>query len=191
MNTAFIGLDYIVDIMHPDGKIARSAPQAAERRVIAHANQALAHAKQQGWLSVLVKVGFKPGYPEWPEHSPMLGKAKQFGALALGGPGTAFHPELNADLADLVVEKPRVSAFYATVLEAALRARGIQRLVVGGVSTAWAVQALVREAHDRDYRVVVLDDACAAATAEEHEQSIALLCTIAQVIPTSELATLD
>jgi nicotinamidase-related amidase len=191
MNTAFIGLDYIVDIMHADGKIARSAPQAAERNVISHANTALKHARDKGWLSILVKVGFKPGYHECPAWSPMFGKAKQFGALALAGPGTAFHPDLQHDLADLVIEKPRVNAFYGTLLEPALRAQRIERLVIAGVSTAWAVQSIVRDAHDRDYRVVILEDACAAVTLEEHQSSIAMLRGIAQVISMSELASLD
>ncbi|OZI71878.1 isochorismatase family cysteine hydrolase [Bordetella genomosp. 12] len=190
MKTAFIGLDYIVDIMHPDGKIARSAQQAADRRVIEKANQALAHAKAHEWLSILVKVGFKPGYHELPLHSPMFGKAKQFGALALGGPGTEFHPDLRSDLADMVIEKPRVSAFYGTALEPALRAQDVKRLVVAGVSTAWAVQSIVREAHDRDYTVVILEDACAAPTVEEHVSSIALLRTIAQVTSVEELGNL-
>ncbi len=189
MKTAFIGLDYIVDIMHPSGKIARSAQHAADRQVIRHANTALAHAKANDWLAILVKVGFRAGYHEAPSFSPLFGKAKQFGALALDGPGTAFHPELQAGLADLVVEKPRVNAFYGTPLEPALRAQGVQQLVVAGVSTAWAVQGLVRDAHDRDYRVVVLENACAAASEEEHRQSIELLRTIARVISVDELAS--
>lgn len=189
MQTAFIGLDYIVDIMHPSGKIARSAPHAAERDVIRHANTCLAHAKAHGWLSVLVKVGFLPGYHEAPAFSPMFGKAKDYGALALGGAGTAFHPDLQADLADLVVEKPRINAFYGTRLEPALRAREVRQLVIAGVSTAWAVRSLARDAHDRDFRVVVLEDACAAASAEEHASSIALLRGIARVISTAELAS--
>lgn len=189
MKTAFIGLDYIIDIMHPTGKIARSAKQAAERDVIRHANTALGHAKASGWLSVLVKVGFMRGYHEAPAFSPMFGKAKDFGALALGGPGTEFHPDLKADLADLVIEKPRINAFYGTRLESALRAQEVQQLVIAGVSTAWAVQGLARDAHDRDFRVVVLEDACAAGTAEEHESSIALLRGIARVISISELAS--
>jgi nicotinamidase-related amidase len=191
VKTAFIGLDYIVDIMHPSGKIARSATLAAERDVIRHANAALAHARASGWLSVLVKVGFMPGYHDAPAFSPMFGKAREFGALALGGPGTDFHPDLKAELADLVVEKPRINAFYGTRLEAALRAQEVRQLIVAGVSTAWAVQSLVRDAHDRDFRVVVLEDACAAVTAEEHESSIALLRGIARVISISDLASVN
>lgn len=191
MKTAFIGLDYIVDIMHPDGKIARSAQQAAERGIVAKANEVLAHAKAHDWLAILVKVGFKTGYHEAPKSSPMFGKAQQFGALALDGPGTAFHPELDAGLADMVIEKPRVNAFYGTPLEPALRAQDIKRLVVGGVSTAWAVQSLVRDAHDRDYSVVVVEDICAAASHEEHLASIDMLRTIARIVSVSELASLE
>ncbi|KQP15987.1 cysteine hydrolase family protein [Pseudorhodoferax sp. Leaf265] len=191
MKTAFIGLDYIVDIMHPTGKIARSAQHAANRQVIQHANTLLEHAKANDWLSVLVKVGFKPGYHEAPAFSPMFGKAKQFGALALGGPGTEFHPDLKASLADMVVEKPRINAFYGTPLEPALRAQEVKQLVVAGVSTAWAVQSLVRDAHDRDYRVVVVEDACAAVSQEEHDASIALLRGIARVVSISELSSIE
>lgn len=191
MKTAFIGLDFIVDIMHPSGKIARSAEHAAKRQVIRHANTLLAHAKANDWLRVLVKVGFRPGYHEAPAFSPMFGKAKDYGALAIGGPGTEFHPNLNAGLADLVIEKPRINAFYGTPLEAALRAQEVKQLVVAGVSTAWAVQSLVRDAHDRDYRVVVVEDACAAANQEEHDSSITLLRAISRVIPISELSSID
>ncbi|MDO9435391.1 isochorismatase family cysteine hydrolase [Hydrogenophaga sp.] len=187
MNTAFIGLDYIVDIMHPAGKVARSAQQATSRGVISKANAALALAKSNGWLSVLVKVGFHAGYHELPASSPMFGKAKEFGALALGQPGTDFHPDLSSDLADFVLTKPRISAFYGTPLEPLLRARKVDRLVLAGVSTAWAVQALAREAHDRDYAVDILEEACAAATAEEHETSIDLLRSIARIVSLEEL----
>jgi nicotinamidase-related amidase len=189
MNTALIGLDYIVDIMHPTGKIARSAPHAAQRDVIGKVNRALAIAKQKEWLRVLVKVGFAPGYIDQPKHSPMFGRAHEFGAIALGQPGTAFHPDLDADV-DLIIAKPRVNAFYGTNLDPALRANRIERLVITGVSSAWAVQSTVRDAHDRDYQVFVLEDACAAASEEEHQSSMALLATIAKIITLDDLAGL-
>lgn len=183
MHTAFIGLDYIVDITHPDGRIPSCAAAVAERGVIAAANRALA----KDWLSILVKVGFAADYADQPKRSPMFGRAHELGALRLDGPGTAFHPDLRADLADLVVVKPRVSAFYGTNLDAALRARQIEHLVIAGVSTAWAVQATVRDAHDRDYRVTLLEDACAAANPDEHAGSVALLGRIAAVLTTAEI----
>lgn len=189
-DTALIGLDYIVDIMHPDGLIARAARLAADRDVVGRFNDALATAAGNGWLTVLVKVGFQPGYPELPATSPMFAGAGRLGALRLDGPGTAFHPELDVDRADLVVSKPRVSAFYGTALDAALRANNIRRLVLAGVSSSWAVQSTARDAHDRDLEVVVLEDACAAATEREHHDSMQLLGTIATITSTARLADL-
>lgn len=190
MITAFVGLDYIVDITHPSGKIARSAGQVAERRVISKANQILSLARQNAWLTILVKVGFAKGYFEQPHHSPLFGRARELGALALDTEGTAFHPELDAQLADLVIVKPRVSAFYCTALDAALRANKVERLIVAGVSSSWAVQSTVRDAHDRDYQVVVVEDACAAATEQEHRSSMELLATISKVVQLEQLGTL-
>ncbi len=187
MNTAFIGLDYIFDIVHKDGKLARGAGHALDSAMIERVNQALAVSKSKGWLTVLVKVGFEPGYVNHPGDSPFFGPAAQYGALELGTPGTEFHPDIRADLADMVVVKPRVSPFYGTPLESALRSRKIERVVLAGVSTPWAVQAAARDAHDRDYRVVVVEDACAAATEAEHEASMALLRRIAKVITVKEL----
>ncbi|HHT0594358.1 TPA: cysteine hydrolase family protein [Legionella anisa] len=186
MRTAFIGLDYIIDIMHPQGKIARSASHAQERDVIKKVNKALKIAKQKNWLAIMVKVGFSPHYVEQPKHSPIFGKVDELGALKLGTEGTEFHPELQVG-DSLVIVKPRVSAFYATALDAALRANQIERLIIGGVSTSWAVQSTARDAHDRDYSVCIVEDICAAANQEEHQFSIQLMEKIAHIVTVNEL----
>ena len=186
MTTAFVGLDYINDIAHTDGRIARSSRHAAERHVIAAANRCLALARSREWLTVLVKVGFASTYVDQPKCSPLFGRVHELGALDLGDAGTDFHPDLRTDLADLVIIKPRVSAFYATPLDAALRARRIERLVVAGISSSWAVQSTVRDAHDRDFETWVIEDACAAADEAEHQASMTLLRVIANVVTIEE-----
>jgi biuret amidohydrolase len=190
MATAFIGLDYINDIVHPEGKISHTAEPAAERGIIAKVNRALEIARNKEWLTILVKVGFAKGYLDHPKRSPFFGKLHEIGALEAGSSGMDFHPEIREDLADLVIVKPRISAFYGTQLDAALRARNVNRLVIAGVSTAWAVQSTVRDAHDRDYEVYVLEDACAAATEAVHQSSMELLGSIAKVIRVEDLAEL-
>jgi len=190
MNTAFIGLDYIYDIVHAEGKLAKGSGQALDAAKLARVNQALTVSKEKGWLTILVKVGFAPGYINQPKDSPFFGGADKAGILELGTPGTEFHPDLKADLADIVVVKPRVNAFYATELEAVLRANKIDRLVIAGVSTAWAVQATARDAHDRDYQVVVVEDASASATQAEHDESIRLLGRLARIVKVEDLAGL-
>jgi len=189
-STAFIGLDYINDIVHPEGKISHIAESAAERGIIAKVNRALEIARNKEWLTILVKVGFSKGYLDHPKRSPFFGKLHEIGALEAGSSGMDFHPEIREDLADLVIVKPRISAFYGTQLDAALRARNVNRLVIAGVSTAWAVQSTVRDAHDRDYEVYVLEDACAAATEAVHQSSMELLGSIAKVIRVEDLAEL-
>ena len=183
-------IDYIIDIMHPDGKIARAAQHAAARGVISKANQALAIAGDKGWLRVLVKVGFAPGYADQPKHSPLFGRVNESEALKLGSRGTEFHPDLDAASADLVIVKPRVSAFYGTNLDAALRARRIERLVVCGVNSVWAVEHTVRDAHDRDYTVFVLADACASVDESQHMAAMERLAAIATIISINDLALL-
>ncbi|MFI9081472.1 isochorismatase family cysteine hydrolase [Streptomyces sioyaensis] len=191
MRTALIGLDYIVDIMHPDGKIARCASQAAEREIVAQFNAAKEIARERDWLTVLVKVGFEAGYHDQPKRSPMFGRAHEFGALDLTGPGTAFHPDLHVDAGDVVICKPRVSAFYGTRLQQTLSASGIEQVVLCGVSTVMAVQSTARDAHDRDYRVVIAEDACAAPTSEEHEASVRMLSGISTITTTDGLRDLS
>jgi nicotinamidase-related amidase len=72
---------------------------------------------------------------------------------------------------------------------ASLRAHKVKRLILAGVSTAWAVQATARDAHDRDYQVVVVEDACAAASENEHKTSMELLGQIAKNSNTSRSFT--
>ena len=190
MKTALITLDYVVDIMCDGGKVARSAAHAAERQIVKNANRAIALARRQGWLVIHVKVGFSDHYHEQPKSSRLFGRAHELRALNLSGKGCDFHPELDVQSGDAIITKHRVSAFYATSLEAILRANKIERLVIAGVSSAWAVQSTVRDAHDRDYEVVVLEDACAAVNEEDHQASMRLLANIASVITSHELARL-
>jgi hypothetical protein len=92
-NTAVVSLDYTFDIVHADGKVARSA---------------------KDWLTVLVKLGFIRGYVDHPKGSPVFDRAQELGAVELDTPGTAFHPDLDDSLAHRVITRPRVSGFYFT-----------------------------------------------------------------------------
>ena len=179
---ALIVLDFINDIVHAEGKFASGTSFAQE---IAQANQAIAHCRAKNWPVIFVKVGFNEGYHECPAHSPIFGGAKKSGALALAGWGTEFHTDLDFRPEDIVVIKHRISPFYATSLEALLRVKSIDTVVLCGVSTAWAVEASARDAHDRDYHVVVLSDACSAHDRELHNNALTVLRSIAQVVDTA------
>jgi nicotinamidase-related amidase len=186
MKTALIALDFINDIVDLNGKFTATAKFVHEHHVINRANEVIAHARKQAILPIFVRVGFSAGYPECPVQSPLFGKAKEHNALVLNSWGTEFHKTLNFQSRDLVVTKHRVNAFYATPLEAILRANQIQHLIMLGVSTDMAVQTTVRDAHDRDYSVTVVSDACGAGSMETHSSTIRDLAHIARVVLSHE-----
>ncbi|MCX4159672.1 MULTISPECIES: cysteine hydrolase family protein [Paraburkholderia] len=147
-------------------------------------------AGSEGRPVVLMKAGFSAYYQEQPKYSPFFGKAHEYGALEMGQWGTAFHPEVHVEPTDFIVTKSRVSAFYNTSLESLLRAQGIERAALLGVSTTWAVESTARDTHDRDYRVVVVEDACAARDEEQHHASVKNMSAIASVTTVDQLENL-
>jgi biuret amidohydrolase len=63
---------------------------------------------------------------------------------------------------DLVVAKPRYSAYYGTDLEAILRGKGIDTLIISGTVTNVCCESTTRDAFSRDYKVIFLSDGTAA-----------------------------
>ena len=92
-----------------------------------------------------------------------IGDAGPLGrVLVAGEPGAGFVAELQPQSGDLVLRKPGKGAFHATALDAILHARGITHLLVGGVTTEVCVQSTLREANDRGYECLLVQD-CAAS----------------------------
>jgi len=180
---ALLSIDFINEIIHPEGKLSGKGYAAfdAEHGVLDRAARALDEARTRGDLIVHVKVGFSATYTEWPEGSPLFGAAKQFGALTLGTWATGFHEKVIPIEGETEIVKHRVSAFYATPLEAILRNQGVEAVSIMGAATDLAVQAAARDAHDRDFAVTVLGPACCAANEEDHQTALNLLEKIAVV----------
>jgi len=74
-----------------------------------------------------------------------------------------------------VIDKPGKGAFYATDLGAILHLRGIENLIVCGVTTEVCVHTTVREANDRGYRCLVPGDCCASYFPEFHEMALRMI----------------
>lgn len=89
-------------------------------------------------------------------------------ALDEASPATAVHDAIAPQPGDLVVRKTRVGAFSTTDLHDQLQAHGVTTLVLAGVSTSGVVLSTLRDAADKDYRLVVLADACADRDPEVH-----------------------
>jgi nicotinamidase-related amidase len=83
-------------------------------------------------------------------------------------PATQIHESIAPQEGDIVVRKLRVGAFSTTDLHEQLQARGIDTLVLAGISTSGCVHSTVLDAFDKDYRVIVLSDAVADPDPEVH-----------------------
>lgn len=173
-NSIYLVMDMQNDLVNGSGPKGHSllSSQAALREIVPKTVNAIRKARAAGLRIGFVRVGFSSDYRECPDNSPIFKAAKSNGIFKLGTWGTEIHPELTPIAEDLLITKHRVSPFYGTNLEPILRANGISRIYASGVSTNGVVQAVVREGHDRDYEVIVLEDCCAAISPEEHTCSI-------------------
>lgn len=178
--SALILLDFI------NGITASAKDFLAENDVIGNANKLIKYARENNFPVIFVKVGFSENYAELAANSPVFSKIKENSFLKLGSPSTEFHPDLDYQTGDLVVIKHRFSAFYATSLEAILTAQDIDHLILGGISTHVAVSSTARDAHDRNFKVTVVADACGTANKVTHDNEIAIMGYFTQVVSTQE-----
>jgi len=181
--TALILLDFINEIVDDNGKFASKGYPAFIKAhdILSNVNTAINKARGKNIPIFFVRVGFSPDYREWPEMSPLFGTAKKFDALQIGTWATEIHQSINISNADFLITKHRVSAFYATSLEAVLKTLKIDTVLLGGVATDLAVQSTAQDAHDRDYRVIILEDLCGAGSEEDHKNALRTLAKIAAI----------
>ena len=164
---ALLIIDMQRDFLEPGGFGAMLGNDVAQlRRTVEPNRRLLAAWREAGLLVIHTREGHRPDLADLPQAKKVRGHgAKTIGdegpmgrILVRGEPGHDIIPELYPDAGEPVVDKPGKGAFFATDLHAILQARGVTQLVVTGVTTEVCVNTTVREANDRGYDCLVLED---------------------------------
>ncbi|HEX4016875.1 MAG TPA: isochorismatase family cysteine hydrolase [Frankiaceae bacterium] len=129
---------------------------------------AVEKAEQAGVLVILVRVAFSPGHPEVSARNKSFSALRDGMAMVIGDPSTEPVAPLLRGKGEIVVTKKRVSAFAGSDLEMVLRSHDITTLVLSGIATSGVVLSTLREAADRDYGLIVLEDLCLDRDEEVH-----------------------
>jgi nicotinamidase-related amidase len=186
--TAILIMDCQNDIVDEKGKMAAMNNGAMARLIKQHnvlgIVARLAEAGRAAGVPIIhVRHAYRPDYVDAPLNTPILAGMKQNEILKDGTWGAEIHPDIKRQPADIVITKTRVSAFYASPLEAILSAQGITHLVLTGIATDGVVEGTARDAVDRGYYVTIPDDCCATFTEEAHKRVLSgvlgMLTTVA------------
>ena len=182
--TALLIIDMQRDFLEPGGFGAALGNDVTRlQAAVAPCRAVLAAARARGLLVIHTREGHRPDLSDAPRLKIERGDpALRIGApgpmgriLVRGEPGHDIIAELYPVAGEPVIDKPGKGAFYQTDLDLMLRDRGIETLLVGGVTTEVCVNTTVREANDRGYRCVVLADCCASYFPEFHAAGLAMV----------------
>jgi nicotinamidase-related amidase len=153
------------------------------RRAVPPIQRVLAAARAARLQVIHTREGHRPDLSDLPPAKKARGKlALGIGdrgpmgrILVQGEPGHDIIAELAPIAGEPIVDKPGKGAFHATDLDAILHNRGIAQLIVCGVTTEVCVNTTVREANDRGYECLVLEDCVASYFPEFHETGLRMI----------------
>lgn len=176
--TLLLVIDVQVDFASPDGAMGRfGLDLSGVEAMIDRAEALIAAARRAG-----VPVGFARVVttPDTDSRALRLfhartGRDASAAAICRDGTAGADYYRLRPRDGDVVIGKRLYSCFHGTDLAAILAGRGIDTLVVAGMTTECCVDSTVRDAFHRDVNVFLVADACAAYGEAEHVGALSAL----------------
>ncbi len=191
--TALLIIDMQADFASPIGRLAEwGADLSSVPAALAAAGRLARAARKAGVPVAFAGIQSAPDTDSvaWAERLRRRGgdPAVDMALCRRGERGAAFVGPLPQP-GELIVAKTRFSAFFGTPLDAELRTRGVDSLVVCGMTTECCVDCTVRDAFHLDYHVFLAGDACAAYEPDLHQGALksldlgfAILVSTSQVV---------
>lgn len=189
--TALVVVDIQVDFAAAHGVIGQAGVDMSQAEVaVDRIGELIAAARRAGATVAFMRVMTRPETDSNALKTWMARKGTPGGgAICRVGSGGEDYYRVAPEPGDIEIEKLQYDSFHNTDLDAQLRARGIDTLVIAGISTDCCVDATASAAFHRDYHVFVVSDGCAAFGGTIHGDALnilqshcALLATTAAVL---------
>lgn len=184
-NSALIVIDMQVDFCGEGGLTTVSDTDLAMmREPIEPTRRVLAAARAYGMPVIYTREGHRPDGADLTAVKRFrsrlggagVGDRSPIGRILIRGePGHAIVPELRPELGDSIIDKVGSGCFYGTDMEHLLRNRGVRNLIFAGVTTECCVHTSIREASDRGFDNLLLEDCTAAITRELKQAALAMI----------------